>query len=204
MKSYCENWGRTVIFKAALISVLLGCSKKNDLKSANELDAPNRGPVNTEGFSFIYTGQLPTIFNEAPELSKLVAEGKLPLVEDRLPEEPLVVPTIERIGQYGGTWKRGFSGPIDRQNIDRIMHDHMVYYDLDGFTLMPHIAKGWETSEDGTAFTFHLRKGMKWSDGTPFTADDFVFAYEDLTLNDELNPAKALYLKVAGETVPNG
>ncbi len=199
MNAYNRYWRGTFILKAVIIFGLWGCSRNSDIPSTSELDVTIRGPVNTEGFSFIYTGSRPTSFNEAPELAKQVAEGKLPPVEDRLPEEPLVIPTIERIGQYGGTWKRGFMGPIDRQNIDRIIHDHLIYYDLDGFTLMPHIVKGWETSEDGTTFTFYLRKGMKWSDGKPFTADDFVFAYEDLTMNDELNPAKAAYMKVAGQ-----
>ena len=199
MNAYNRYWRGTFILKAVIIFGLWGCSRNSDIPSTSELDVTIRGPVNTEGFSFIYTGSRPTSFNEAPELAKQVAEGKLLPVEDRLPEEPLVIPTIERIGQYGGTWKRGFMGPIDRQNIDRIMHDHLIYYDLDGFTLMPHIVKGWETSEDGTTFTFYLRKGMKWSDGKPFTADDFVFAYEDLTMNDELNPAKAAYMKVAGQ-----
>ena len=64
---------------------------------------------------------------------------------------------------------------------------------------MPHIAKAWEVSEDGTTFTFHLRKGMKWSDGAPFTADDFVFAFEDVTMNDNINPVKANYTKADGQ-----
>ena len=199
MNAYNRYWRGTFILKAVIIFGLWGCSRNSDIPSTSERDVTIRGPVKTEGFSFIYTGTPHTSFSEAPELAKQVGEGKLPPVEDRLPEEPLVIPTIERIGQYGGTWKRGFIGPIDRQNIDRIMHDHLIYYDLDGHTLMPHIAKGWEMSEDGTTFTFHLRKGMKWSDGMPFTADDFIFAYEDLTLNDELNPAKAAYMKVSGK-----
>ncbi len=161
MRTLREYWVFAIILKAAIIMGLLGCSENNDSRTEIERDVPKRGPVNTEGFRFHYTGPFPTTFSEAPELAKMVEEGKLPPIIDRLPEEPLVVPPIERIGQYGGTWKRGFTGPIDRQNIDRIMHDHMVYYDLDGHTLMPHIAKGWDMSEDGTTFTFHLRKGMK-------------------------------------------
>ena len=194
------NYNLWVVYLlAAITTVSLGCSRNNEPKTLSEQDTTERITVSTEGFSFLYTGAIPMSFSEAPELTKLVEEGKLPPVEDRLPEEPLVIPPIERIGQYGGTWRRGFTGAIDRQNIDQIMHDHLIYYELDGQTLMPHIAKGWEISEGGTTFTFHLRKGMKWSDGMPFTADDFVFAYEELTLNDELNPAKASYLKADGK-----
>jgi len=151
------------------------------------------------GHSFQYNGPMPTEFHEAPELAALVGEGKLPPVEERLPEEPLVIPPVERIGKYGGTWRRAFTGPADGQNIDRLQHDHVIYYDLDGYTLMPHIAKSWEVKEDGRVFEFKLRKGMKWSDGQPFTAEDFLFAHEDLIFNDELVPVKPMWLRPRGQ-----
>ncbi len=182
----------------AIIIVALGCSGNNKSPSTGTSDTPERTAVNTEGFSFIYQGAPPTSFSEAPELAKRVAAGELPPVEDRLPEEPLIIPPIERIGQYGGTWRRGFTG-FDTNNVDRLMHDHIIYFDLDGYTLVPHVAKGWEISEDGTTFTFYLREGMKWSDGAPFTADDFVFAYEEIILNDQINPTKPSYAKVDGK-----
>ena len=43
---------------------------------------------------------------------------------------------------------------------------------IDGAELVPSVATSWEMSPDGTSYTFHLRKGIKWSDGEPFTADD--------------------------------
>ena len=48
------------------------------------------------------------------------------------------------------------------------------------------VAKGYELAADGKSTTIFLRKGMKWSDGQPFTADDFVFWYEDIYQNREL------------------
>lgn len=45
------------------------------------------------------------------------------------------------------------------------------------FSYVPRLAEKWEVSEDAKTFTFHLRKGLTWSDGTPFTADDVVFSY---------------------------
>ncbi len=182
----------------AIIIAALGCSGNNKSPSTDNSDTPERTAVSTEGFSFIYQGPAVTTFSEAPELATRVAMGELPPVEDRLPEEPLIIPPIERIGQYGGTWRRGFTG-IDTNNMDRIIHDHLIYFDFDGYTLMPHIAKGWDISEDGTTFTFHLRKGMKWSDGAPFTADDFIFAFEEIIMNDEINPNKPGPLKVDGQ-----
>lgn len=151
------------------------------------------------GHSFQYKGPMPATFHEAPQLAALVKAGKLPPVRERLPEEPLVVPVVERIGKYGGTWRRAFTGPADGQNIDRLQHDHVIYYDLDGYTLMPHIAKSWEVKDGGRVFEFKLRKGMKWSDGHPFTVDDFVFAHNDLLLNDELVPVKPMWLRPGGK-----
>ncbi len=182
----------------AIIIAVLGCSGNSNTPPANESDMVERTAVSTEDFSFIYKGPPPTTFSEAPELAERVAAGELPPVEERLPEEPLIIPPIERIGQYGGTWRRGFTG-YDTNNVDRIIHDHVIYFDIDGYTLMPHIAKGWEISEDGTTFTFHLRRGMKWSDGAPFTADDFVFAFEEVILNDDINLAKPSYAKADGQ-----
>ncbi len=190
---------QATLLTLAITIAPLGCSRNNDTPSVFETDKPQKTAVSTEGFSFRYTGPPPTTFSEAPDLAKRVAAGELPPVIERLPEEPMIVPVIERIGQYGGTWRRGFMGPFDRQSIDRILHDHLIYYDFDGQTLVPHIAKGWEINDDGTVFTFHLRKGMKWSDGMPFTADDFVFAYEEITANDNLNLNKPSYLKADGQ-----
>ncbi len=188
-----------IVLMIVITTAFFGCGRKIDTPSASEENAPERSAVNTEGFSFVYKGSLPARYSEAPELAKRVALGELPPVEERLPEEPLIVPTIERIGQYGGTWRRGFTGRADGNNFDRLIHDHLIYYDLDGYTLVPHIAKGWDVSEDGTTFTFHLRRGMKWSDGAPFTADDFVFAFEDVTLNKNINPVIPSPTKADGQ-----
>lgn len=51
---------------------------------------------------------------------------------------------------------------------------------------IPGQAESWDISEDGTVYTFHLRDGIQWSDGTPVTAGDFVFAFQRL-----FNPATA-------------
>ena len=49
------------------------------------------------------------------------------------------------------------------------------------------LAKSWEVSEDETEIIFHLRRGLTWSDGVPFTADDVLFTYNDLHLNEDVN-----------------
>jgi peptide/nickel transport system substrate-binding protein len=54
--------------------------------------------------------------------------------------------------------------------------------------LRPHVAEAWEVNEDATEWTWHLRKGMKWSDGYPFTSEAFTWFYESQLLNEELTP----------------
>ncbi len=138
-------------------------------------------------------------YKEAPMLAEMVAAGELPPVDERLPLEPLVVPVVEEIGQYGGTWQRAFLGPADAQNIERVQHDRFLEFDTDGFTVVPQVAQSWEISDGGQVVTFTLREGMKWSDGHPFTADDILFWYEDKILNDELSPTKPSWLRIGGE-----
>jgi len=137
-------------------------------------------------------------YNEAPQLAELVKKGELPPVDERLPKEPLVIDVVEEIGQYGGTWRQLHLGAVDRwQNYYKVA-ERFGKFNPEG-VIVPNIAKGWEFSEDGSEITIYLREGMKWSDGAPFTADDVMFWYEDIVLNDELSPTKPSQLKRAGE-----
>ncbi len=130
---------------------------------------------------------VPKKFNQAPMLADLVKAGKLPPVEQRLPEQPLVVKPIEGIGTYGGIWRRGFTGAGDQWNGKRCCaHDHLLYWAPDMSKVVPNVAKGWDVSDDGKVWTIYLRKGMKWSDGAPLTADDFVFWFEDMYSNKDV------------------
>ena len=131
----------------------------------------------------------PTKFSEAPMLAEQVKAGKLPPVGKRLPADPLVVPVVERTGQYGGVWRRAFLGPADANNYVRVVYDALVRFSPDGAKIEPKIAAGWESSKDFRVWTIKLRQGAKWSDGAPFTADDIVFWYHDVLLNKDLVPA---------------
>jgi len=140
--------------------------------------------------SFNWTGPLPKTYSEAPMLAAMVKAGTLPPVAERLPLEPFVTPVVDEIGEYGGTWRRAFSTPSDGQNYDRIAHDNLIMVEIDENTLYPHIAKGWRAESGDRVFTFNLREGMKWSDGAPFTADDFTFGIESYSYNDSINPGR--------------
>ena len=131
----------------------------------------------------------PKEFKESPQLAELVKAGKLPPVKDRVPAEPLVLKPVHSVGKYGGTWRRGFTGPGDVENGNRInASDKLMFWDHTGTKIVPSVAKGVDMSADGKTFTISLRKGMKWSDGAPFTADDFVFWFEDLYSNKDIVP----------------
>jgi peptide/nickel transport system substrate-binding protein len=131
----------------------------------------------------------PTKFSEAPMLAELVKQGKLPAVTERIPKEPLVIKPVHEIGRYGGTWRRGFTGPGDSENGNRIVSaDKLLFWEYTGTQHRPSVARQWLLADDGKSITLYLRKGHKWSDGKPFTADDFVFWYEDVYLNKDIVP----------------
>ena len=124
---------------------------------------------------------------EAPDLAKLVADGKLPPLAERLPASPLVDHRSRRSARYGGALRRGLRGSADHNGILRMVGNQgLVRWNLAFTEVLPNVAEKWEVNANSTEFTFHLRKGMKWSDGKPFTADDIVFSIEDCAKNTEL------------------
>ncbi len=134
-------------------------------------------------------------YQEAPMLKEMVGKGELPPVDERLPENPLVIPVTESIGQYGGIWRRGFIGPSDYNNYVRVVYDGLVRFSPDGSKVEPRLIESWESSADFTTWTINMRKGAKWSDGEPFTADDIMFWYEDVLLNTDLTPSLPGWMK---------
>ena len=132
---------------------------------------------------------MPTSFGESPIWAEKVAKGDLPPIEQRLPAEPQIIKTFEGIGEYGGTWRRAFTSPRDGQNYDRISHDWPMLTDIDTVTPRPHVVDQWDIVDD-LVFTYHLREGIRWSDGEPLTTADFKFAHEEISYNDEINPGR--------------
>jgi peptide/nickel transport system substrate-binding protein len=126
-------------------------------------------------------------FHEAPMLEALVKAGSLPPLEERLPVNPGVLPVVESIGNYGGTLRRGFSGVSDRWGPTKLQDRGMAWFDKD-LALHPRLAESWEINEDATEWTFHLRKGVKWSDGTPCTTADVDWWAKNEIKNKTLYP----------------
>ena len=138
-------------------------------------------------------------YKEAPQLAAQVQAGTLPPVEERIPVDPMVITPWESIGQYGGTWNSGLLGRADSAWVSRSMgNDPLLRWAPDLNSIIPNIAKSWQISEDGKVFTFDLRKGMRWSDGAPFGADNFVWWYEKALLNTELTPTVTSWMRPGG------
>ncbi len=138
-------------------------------------------------------------FSDNPLFADAVAAGELPPVAERLPEEPLVVQPYETIGKYGGQL-RSISIAPESGTAETLSwrHVNLVRYLDDLQTIVPNVAKGWEWNDDFTELTFSLRKGHKWSDGQPFTADDVIFWYQDIHMNQELFPDNSGVPKYGG------
>jgi peptide/nickel transport system substrate-binding protein len=129
---------------------------------------------------------------EAPMLADAVKNGKLPPLAQRLPQDPLKVPVVEKIGTYGGDWHSALLGGDDQAWLMRIMtYENLMRWKPDWSGTIPDVAQSVDVNEDATRFTFHLRKGMKWSDGQPFTADDVKFWHDDLFIDKQFTPAPA-------------
>jgi len=144
----------------------------------------------------------PKKFAESPLLAEQVKAGKLPAVDKRLPDasEVMVVKPLKEIGKYGGTWRRGFTGPADHENANRInSNDKILFFDYTGSKIMPSLAKDWKLSDDGKTTTITLRKGAKWSDGQPFTANDFMFWFEEIYSNKNIVPTPFFEMKINGK-----
>ncbi|BDW90565.1 peptide ABC transporter substrate-binding protein [Thalassospira tepidiphila] len=141
-------------------------------------------------------------FGEAPELAKLVEDGNLPPVKDRLPTAPMIVTPNERVGTYGGTWKMAQRNSRDHALLIRtIGYEPLLRWTPQWSSTIPNVALSFQPSSDATEFFFRLRQGMRWSDGTPFTADDIVFWYEDILNNPAFADAVPEWLTSGGNTV---
>lgn len=132
---------------------------------------------------------------EAPSLAALVKQGKLPRLAKRIPANPQVVKPIDRLGRYGGTLRTSAVGEEDLGSwiVMTTFYENMLAYRLPWKgkgsikDIAPNICESYSFNKAGTEFTYHLRKGMRWSDGAPFTADDITFAVNDLGTNKVLH-----------------
>lgn len=133
---------------------------------------------------------------EVPYFQPALAEGRLPPIAERVPARPAIVTfdgTEKQPGRYGGTLRILGGSPKDTRTLVVYGYARLVGYDP-SFNIVPDIVESLEV-EEGRRFTFRLRPGHKWSDGAPFTAEDFRYYWEDVGNDPEVSrfgPPKAL------------
>ncbi len=126
---------------------------------------------------------------ETPSLKPLIESGKLPSVVQRVPAEPLVVDldgTGRKVGRHGGVLNTLMARSKDVRLMVVYGYARLVKFNRK-LELAPDILKD-ITIEKGRIFTLHLRKRHKWSDGKPFTTEDFRYYWEDVANHDMLSP----------------
>ncbi|HEX5321352.1 MAG TPA: ABC transporter substrate-binding protein [Stellaceae bacterium] len=133
---------------------------------------------------------------ETPQLAGDVAAGKLPPVAQRIPREPSLA-ELETIGRPGGELRMLMASPKDTRLMVVYGYARLVA-STPALAIVPDILKAVDV-EEGRIFTLHLRAGHKWSDGKPFTSEDFRYWFEDMANNPEVS-ASGLPLAM----LPNG
>lgn len=129
-------------------------------------------------------------YSESPLLSKMVKNDKLPPVESRLPQTPRVIDFAGRnleIGKFGGTLKMLMARAKDARQMTVYGYARLLIYKPKTFEFQPDILESFDVIQ-GKKFIFNLRPGHKWSDGHPFTAEDFRYWWEDVANNPKLSP----------------
>ena len=125
---------------------------------------------------------------EPPFLADRVAAGELPAVGERIPDNPVVV-TFEgdrSPGAYGGDLRMLMAKQKDIRMMTVYGYARLIGYDID-LKLVPDILESVDV-EEGRIFTLRLRKGHKWSDGEPFTTEDFRYYWDDVVNNETISP----------------
>ncbi len=161
----------------------------------------------------IFTYKALPEYKQPAWMDKLVEDGTLPPVEERLPKEPRVYLTsgmYDGVGVYGDLW-RGFSA-CPTAGYNNMAGVSMGWFGIESYTTryqalvetaplfrvdqdiepLPQLAKSWEWSADGKQLTMHLIEGAKWSDGVPFTADDVMFTWEGYVSDPNVNSSVRL------------
>ncbi len=143
----------------------------------------------TAAFLLIAQVVLANSEHESPFLIQAVQSGDLPPMSERLPENPRIMQTSKNgltSGKYGGVLRMLMGKEKDIRRMVVFGYSRLVGFNLN-LELTADILESYEIRE-GREFVFHLRKGHRWSDGQPFTSNDFRFYWEDVANNDDLFP----------------
>ena len=141
------------------------------------------------------TGKTFPALSESPYIKNM---GVMAKVADRVPEEPLVLMPSYKTGLYGGTLRDPQYTGAQLDFLEDLMREFPIMYSADMQDIVPNVFQSWEITNNNKTFTFKLRKGMKWSDGEPFTSADFVYWFDQMANNTELYPGGVQNMKVGG------
>jgi peptide/nickel transport system substrate-binding protein len=152
----------------------------------------------------------PSPYREAPSLAEKVRSGDLPPVEERLPDEPVVIDagyympgTMDdlAVGAYGGELRVSRNEPNTAPDVFFMVMQPIIRLPngLSTGEIQDNICHFLGVSENNTLFTFRIRDGIKWSDGVPVTMEDIRFAYEDVTMNADITPSVPGWLALDGQ-----
>jgi peptide/nickel transport system substrate-binding protein len=125
---------------------------------------------------------------EVPSLAAQVALGELPPLAQRLPQVPRVIRLEGDLepGRHGGELRLLMGRDKDVRMINVYGYARLIGYDQ-RFELQADIASSIQVREE-REFTIVLRRGHRWSDGEPFTSEDFRYWWEDILQDKELSP----------------
>lgn len=138
---------------------------------------------------------------ESPILADLVRDGTLPPVAERVGPEPVVYSGFAGVGRYGGDWWR-MAEDIDGVRLVmqyELKNNTLVRFSPYGEPIRPHLARKVEPSDNYKIWTVHLRRGVRWSDGVPFTADDIIWWWKKYKLDPDIGYIDET-MKVNGRT----
>jgi len=130
------------------------------------------------------------VLQETSFWAQEVQTGNLPPIVERIPDVPLVVDLEAKgrtLGKQGGTLRTMVTRSKDVRQMVVYGYARLVGYNAN-YELYPDILRDIEI-EDYRRYTLHLRPGHKWSDGAPFTSEDFRYWWEKVVLNDEITPS---------------
>ena len=138
------------------------------------------------------TGKSFPSLKESPFIKQL---GITDPVEKRVPEEPMVIMPSDAVGRYSDTLiNNNATSALDF--VEDLLREFPLMYTFDMMGIVPNIFQSWEVSNGAKTYVFKLRKGMKWSDGHPFTTADFMYWYNQMANNKDISPSGVQNLKV--------
>jgi peptide/nickel transport system substrate-binding protein len=145
-------------------------------------------------------------YSQPEWMDALVADGTIPPVEERLPDEPqvfLASGMSTGLGEYGGVWRDFSACPTEGWNLgagqtqgwfginiiyqEALVKTGPIWMRSDNVEPFPNLAKSWEWSDDGLEMTMNLIEGAKWSDGEDFNSEDVMFTWEHIILDENVN-----------------